>query len=458
MRRSLGRRIVIGRERFMLRIENGMVLTRDPEHPWYNDGSVVIEGERILQVGQRQEMRTAYPQAEIIDARGGLIMPALINVHHHIYSALSRGLSIRGYAPKDFNDILAGMWWRLDSCLTNEDSRISALVTAVDCIKNGVTTIFDHHASYGQTKDSLFVLAEALRGAGLRCCLCYETSDRHGPAQAKQAIEENAAFIQYCRRQKDDGLQGMMGLHASFTLSPATLEQAVTAADGAGLHIHVAEGPVDEEDCLAKYGCRVVRRLADWGALSAKTIAVHGVFLDDEEIALLRDHQAIVAHNPESNMGNAVGCPPVMRMMDQGVLCGLGTDGYTGDMLESYKVANLLHKLALGDCNAAWQEAPQMLFYNNPQIAARFFSMPLGVLRPGAAADIIVLDYQPITPMNADNADAHLLFGANGRCVQTTMAGGRILMKDRQLIDLDEEQIASQARRQAMGLWSRIND
>ncbi|MCR4963116.1 MAG: putative aminohydrolase SsnA [Firmicutes bacterium] len=441
----------------MLRIENGRVLTRDPEHPWFDDGAVAIDGESIVCVGRRQDVAAAYPQAEVLDAGGGLIMPALINLHHHIYSALSRGLTIRGYAPKGFGDILEGLWWRLDGCLNNEDNRASALVTAVDCIKNGVTTVFDHHASYGQTEDSLFVLAEALRGAGLRCCLCYETSDRHGPAQAARAIRENAAFIRHCRRQNDPGLQGMMGLHASFTLSPATLEQAVTAAEGAGLHIHVAEGPVDEEDCLAKYGCRVVRRLADCGALSPKTIAVHGVFLDEEEIDLLREHQVIVAHNPESNMGNAVGCPPVMRMMARGVLCGLGTDGYTGDMLESYKAANLIHKLALADCNAAWQEAPQMLFVNNPQIAACFFAPPLGVLRPGAAADVIVLDYHPITPMDAANADAHLLFGVNGRSVQSTVAAGRILMKNRQLTALDEEQIAGQARQQAASLWARIN-
>ncbi len=441
----------------MLLLENGRVLTRDAAQPWLEDGAVLVEKESIVAVGPRQQLAAAYPQARSVDAGGGLIMPALLNTHNHIYSALARGLSVRGYAPRGFGDILEGLWWKLDSHLNNADNRVSAALTAVDCIKNGVTTIFDHHASYGQTGDSLFVIGEQLRRAGLRCSLCYEVSDRNGKQQAEEAIRENASFIAAARQSGDPLLRGMMGLHASFTLSDATLEQAVAAAGDAGCHIHLAEGIADQQDSLAKYGKRVTARLAERGVLGPKTIAVHGVHTDAAEIALLAETDTMLVHNPESNMGNAVGCPPVMTMLAQGILCGLGTDGYTNDMLESYKVANILHKHALADCNAAWAEAPRMLFENNPAIAARFFDQPLGVLRPGAAADIIVCDYQPITPMGETNANGHILFGINGRGVVTTIAAGQVLMENRRLTTLDEAEIAAQARVQAAKLWQRIN-
>ncbi|MEG2212946.1 MAG: amidohydrolase family protein, partial [Clostridiales bacterium] len=289
------------------------------------------------------------------------------------------------------------------------------------------------------------------------CSLCYEVSDRNGAVQAQAAIAENQHFIRYAAQDSSGRVAGMMGLHASFTLSDATLDQAMSCAVGAGCHIHVAEGREDQQDCFGKYGKSVVTRLAERGVLGPLTIAVHGVHTDAAEIALLKASDTIVVHNPESNMGNAVGCPPTMQMLAQGLLCGLGTDGYTNDMLESYKVANLLHKHALEDCNAAWTEAPAMLFVHNPAIAARFFPGTLGVLEPQATADVIICDYQPLTPMDATNADSHILFGLNGRGVTGTIAAGKVLMWDRQLTMLDEERIIATAREQAAALWRRIN-
>lgn len=141
----------------------------------------------------------------------------------------------------------------------------------------------------------------------------------------------------------------------------------------------------------------------------------------------------------------------------RGILTGLGTDGYTHDMLESYKAANLLHKHFLGDPNAAWSEVPQMLFENNPKIAMRYFPVPLGVIKPGAAADVIVTDYIPPTPMDETNLNGHILFGMNGRSVVTTICNGRVLMRDRRLTMVDEEAVKAKIREGARRLWDKIN-
>lgn len=442
----------------MLLIINGRVATRDAENRFYARGAVAVEGEAIAAVGEEAALCAAYPDAQLLDARGGLIMPGLINTHQHIYSALARGLSIRGYAPQGFTDILEGLWWTLDRKLNHADNRISARLTAVDCIKNGVTTIFDHHASYGETAGSLFVIAEELRAAGLRSVLCYELSERNGADRAEAAIKENLDFIDYTARDESGLLAAMFGLHAAFTLSDATLARCRGLIPaGCGFHIHVAESRADLEHSLAHYGLRVVERLHRAGILGPHSIAAHCIHIDAAEMELLKESGTMVVHNPESNMGNAVGCPPTMEQLARGILVGLGTDGFTNDMLESLKAANLLHKHALADPNAAWAEAPQMLFVNNPAIAARFFAAPLGVLAPGAAADIVICDYQPITPLDSGNLNAHILFGLNGRAVTTTIVAGRVLMLNRELMFLDEAEIAAKAREQAAGLWQRIN-
>ena len=165
----------------------------------------------------------------------------------------------------------------------------------------------------------------------------------------------------------------------------------------------------------------------------------------------------MVVHNPESNMGNAVGCPRVLKMFEKGILIGLGTDGYTNDMLESYKVANILHKHNACKPNVAWGEIPAMLFDHNRHMAARFFEKPVGVLAAGAYADVIVLDYVPLTPMTAQNVNSHLLFGCNGHNVVTTIINGVVRMKDRELVDIDKEAVLTHCREEAADLWRRIN-
>lgn len=442
----------------MILIGNGRLVTRNSENPLYEDGCVAVEENLIKEVGTTKDLKAKYPDAEFIDAKGGTIMPGFINAHNHIYSAMARGLSIKGHNPKNFMDILDGQWWKMDRLLHNEENKYSAYATYMEGIKCGVTTVFDHHASYGEIKDSLFAISDVAKDLGVRTCLCYEVSDRDGEDKMKEAVLENEAFMKATLKDDSDMQKGMMGLHAPFTLSNQTLEYcAEHKPEPYGYHIHVAEGLADVYDSLEKYNKRCVERLFDMNILGEKTIAGHCIHINEREMEILAKTNTMVVHNPESNMGNAVGCGPVLKMLEKGILVGLGTDGYTNDMTESFKVANIIHKHNLCNPTVAWGESAQMLFDNNPQIGARYFNKPIGVIKEGAYADIIVTDYDPYTPMTAANINSHVLFGMQGRSVVTTMINGKVVYKDREFVHVDEKAMMAKIREVSEKYWNRIN-
>ena len=443
----------------MILLANGKVITRDPEGIGYlPDGGVVTDGGKIVEVGTTADLKAKYPQAEFVDARGGVIMPGLINAHTHIYSALARGLSIDGYNPTSFYEVLDGQWWYIDRNLDLEATKASAQALVIDSIKQGVTTIFDHHASFCEVPGSLMRIAEVTREFGMRACLCYEVSDRDGEEKCRQAIQENADFIAECEKEQNPMLAAMFGGHALFTLSDKTFDRMVEANNGrTGYHIHVSEGMNDVYDSLQNYGRRPVQRLQDHGILGPKTILGHCIHVNTAEMEIIRETDTMVVNNPESNMGNAVGISPVLQLYRHGILLGMGTDAYTNDMLESLKVAlcSQRHNACLP--NVGWCEVTDMLFKNNAKIGARYFETPLGVLKPGAAADIIVMDYKPFTPFSNENIDGHMIFGMTGRQCQTTIANGRVLMLDRELVGVDEEVENAHILEAAKKLWGELN-
>ena len=437
---------------------NGRLITRSQALPYLENGAVCIDGTKIKEVGETAALRARYPEAEFIDARGGVIMPAFINAHTHIYSALARGLSIKGNNPTNFYEVLDGTWWAIDRKLTLKGTKASADALYIDCIKQGVTTIFDHHASYCEIPGSLFQIAESAKQFGIRSCLCYEVSDRDGEEKCLQAIQENADFITWCEKEKDPMLAAMFGGHALFTISDKTFDRMVAANNGrTGYHIHVSEGMNDVYDSLQNYGRRPVQRLQDHGILGPKTILGHCIHVNTAEIELIKNTDTMVVNNPESNMGNAVGICPVLPLSKAGILLGMGTDAYTNDMLESLKVALCSQRSNACAPNVAWCEVTDMLFKNNAKIGARYFDAPLGVLEPGTAADVIVMDYKPFTPFSDENIDGHILFGMTGKLCRTTIGAGKILMRDRELVGIDEEAENAHILEEAKKLWGALN-
>ena len=442
----------------MLLVTNGRLITRDAAQPYFEDGAVAIDGTAIAAVGEAAALKARYPDAEVVDAKGGVIMPGLINAHTHIYSGLARGLAIAGNNPTNFLEVLEGTWWNIDRHLTLDGTRASAYATVLDCIRDGVTTIFDHHASFAEIPGSLFAIKDVCKELGIRACLCYEVSERDGEEKCRESIAENAEFARWAAKEKDPMIAAMFGGHALFTISDKTFEEMVKANDGlTGFHIHVAEGMNDVYDSLRNYGCRPINRLLYNGLLGDKTVLGHCIHVSPAEMDIIKETGTMVVNNPESNMGNAVGCAPVLQMMQKGILVGMGTDAYTHDMLESLKVFLTIQRHNAALPNVAWCEGTRMLFENNAAIAAKYFPQPVGVLKEGAAADVIVMDYKPFTPFSDENIDGHMLFGMMGKNCRTTIINGKVLYKDREFVGIDEERINAWTMEQSKQLWGALN-
>ena len=439
-------------------ITHARLATLGSEPQLLEDGALLVEGERIAALGSTAALTSRYPDVDRWDADGQLVLPASLCGHTHFYGAFSRGMGIPGKPPEDFPQILERLWWRLDKALTLEDVRYSALVCLVDAVRHGTTTLIDHHASPNAIAGSLDVIAEAVQEAGLRASLCYEVTDRDGAERAEAGIEEN---VRFAKRAADDPLLGAsFGLHASLTLSDETLADCVEAAGerGLGFHVHAAEGVSDQEDSLQKSGKRVIHRLGDAGILGPKTIAVHCVHVDEGEIERLADTGTWVTHQPRSNMNNAVGVAPVERMLSRGIDVALGNDGFSNQMFAEMKAAYFVHKLHQGDPQAMQGNVVMdMAYENNAGLAQVFWpEQRLGELSEGAMADLVFVDYHPTTPLSAENLPWHILFGLEASMITSTVCAGEVLMRDRELLTLDEEAITARSRELAADAWRRL--
>jgi putative selenium metabolism protein SsnA len=440
-----------------LLITNGTVVSWEPGANLVEHGAIYCVGGKVAEVGPAAKLESRYPAAEKLDARGQLIMPGNVCAHTHFYGAFARGMAIPGPAPKDFPEILERLWWPLDQALDMEGVRYSALVCLIDAIKHGTTTLIDHHASPNALAGSLDVIADAVEQSGLRAVLCYEVTDRYGPESAKASIDENVRFLKAAGARKN--IAATFGLHASLTVSEDTLAACVGAVRGAGagFHIHVAEHEADEYDSLNKSGLRVVDRLHRAGILGEKTIVAHAVHVDPREMAILHETNAWVTHQPRSNMNNGVGAADIDGMLRAGIRLCLGNDGFSNNMWEDWKAAYLLHKVWNRDPRRAnGMNIVQMAIHHNAALASVFFpDAPPGLLMQGSAADVILVDYHPTTPLTAGNLPWHILFGFEASMVTATICAGRVLMRDRQLLTLDEAALTARSRELARQTWGR---
>jgi putative selenium metabolism protein SsnA len=441
-------------------ITNANLITWTDPNQVLEDHAMLVQGEKIVELGPRAQMEAKYPSEERVDAGGQYVMPGSIVAHTHFYGAFARGMAIPGAPAKEFTEILAKLWFPLDRALDEPAVRASADVMLIDAIRHGATSLIDHHASPSCIDGSLDVIAQAVDEAGLRAVLCYEVTDRNGLDDARAGIRENVRFIERCSRQSVAGgrVAGTFGIHASLTVSDATLDACRSAApEGTGFHLHVAESEADEYDSLAKSGLRVVDRLEKHGLLNPRSIVAHAVHIDAREANLLAEHGVWVTHQPRSNMNNAVGVAPVESYLRLGMKMCLGTDGFTSCMWEEWKAAYLLHKVWNRDPRRMGADTiARMAAYNNAALVNTFFPQAnVGTLSPGAAADFIFVDYHPHTPLTAGNLPWQIVFGFNDGMVTATFVNGQALMYDRQLLTMDEEAITAHARELAPAVWAR---
>lgn len=442
-------------------IKNARIFTFDKLNTVIDDGYIKIEDGIIKKIGSMEELKgnkeLTDKSSEVIDASHKIVMPGFICTHTHIYSAFARGMDLKGGSTSNFFEILENLWWRLDRKLNHEDIYYSAVATVTECIKSGVTCIFDHHAGAHSIEGSLDVIDRAMRELGMRGVLCYELSDRDGGEIADEGIKENVRFLKKAYNDRTDMVKGLFGLHASFTLSNKTLEKASDEGNmlKAGFHVHVAEGKGDRDITLDKYKKGIVERLHDFNIINDKTILAHCIHIDEKEKELLR--KGNVVHNPESNMNNAVGYCDVLDLMNRGIMVGLGSDGFSANPFRAMDTCYVLHKHSKADPTVMTPfDVVQLSIKNNGVIASKFFNNKLGVLGEDAKADLIFIDYDSPTPVNKDNIGGHLIFGMNSNNVTDSIINGKHVLKDRKLVNADEKELFSKCREQSSDFWKRF--
>jgi putative selenium metabolism protein SsnA len=437
-----------------LLITNAHLVTLDEAGRVMPDAFVYIEEGRIVEAGETRSLNNRYTDARTLDAGGRVVMPGLINSHHHLYSTFARGFAPPGPPPQNFAEILSGMWWKLDMALDHDDVYYSALLALMESALAGCTTIIDHHASPSCVDGSLDAVEQAARDVGLSASLCYEVSDRNAEGEG---IEENERFIRKCRNNGDAQITALFGMHALMTLGNRTLERCAQAGFDTGFHVHAAEDEIDVRLAMEQHGQTLMERFQAFGIPGSRTIFAHGTHFSAGDLEMLAASNSMLVNNPESNMTNGLEVAPTLDMLDAGILVGLGTDGMSSHMISQARAMYLYQRTSKRDPNAAFAEACSILLENNRRIANRLFDEPRGALAPGQLADIMIPDYVPFTPLDETNLYGHLLFGLGFAPVRATIARGRVIVDEGRLQHLDEAAIRAHCVERARRIWARIH-
>jgi len=435
-------------------IENAIVFTGREVFK----GGIYIEEGVVKMMGSDIDRTSITNAAEVINGNGRLVTGGLTIAHTHAYSSLARGIILKSEPAKNFVEVLEKLWWLLDRKLTLPEVELSGLLHGVECLKSGITTIFDHHASYGAIRGCLDKLGKSFEKIGIRASLCFEVSDRWGKACAEEAIQENVDFIEK-NKGKNSLIRGMFGLHASFTIGEETLKRCVQAvnSDTIGFHIHVAEDRFDQEETIRKYGKRVIRRLSDAGVLGKKTICSHGIYLEDSELELLASSHSYLVYNPQSNLNNGVGALNLKRAFFGDVKVVLGTDGFTSNIFREALIGQILQNYLHSSPSEGWNYFPKLLLINNNDLLFEHFGVDNREIKIGKACDIVLWNYNPPTPITEENFWGHAIFGLLDSKADFVIVGGNLVLRDGKSAGIDEESLYKECRISATNLWNKIH-
>ena len=439
-----------------LLIKNGILVTMDGQRRILEDHAVAIEGGKIVEVDRTASLEKKNSRADAVDASGCIVMPGIVCSHSHLYGMLLRGASLSIQPPSDFTQILQRVWWPMDEAMNLEDAYASALIACVEFAKSGVTTFADTYSGPNSINGALGHIARAVEEVGIRGFTAFEATERHSAEEGVKGVEENVRFAESVKPESK--ARPLFSIHASFTVSDPLIRRVKQLGQKyhVPITIHSSEGLVDLHHNMENYGKRTVERLYDVGLLGPDVVLAHCVNLDDHEIDLVAQTKTGMAHNPMSNMLNAVGVAPILKMLKQNVTVGLGNDGYIFDMFENMRAAYLLHRVSSRNPNAI---DPYTVLEMATINGAALYGVQnrLGSIEPGKQADIIVIKPNILpTPLTTSSVVGHLINTVDGDDVETVLVDGKPIVKDKKLLTFDEHKAQTIAQTAAAKLWERL--
>jgi len=439
-------------------VKDGIIVTMDPHRRILSDHSIFIEDGKFRAIGKTSDIMRDWKAEEVVDASGGIVMPGLICSHTHLYGMLLRGATLDIAPPSDFTQILQRIWWPVDESLTFDDAYASALVGCLEFLKTGTTTFADTYSGPNSIDGVLDRIAKAVDEVGIRGLIAFEATERHSKQEGEKGVQENARFARRMRQEQGSKVKPLFSLHASFTITDELIRSVRRLASelAVPVTIHTSEGLGDLQHNMVRYGKRTVERLRDVGLLAPDVVLAHCVQVNGDELDIVASSGAKVAHNPMSNMLNAVGTAPVRDMLRRGITVGLGNDGYIFGGFENIRAAYLIHRVMSRDPNAI---DPYTVLEMATIKGAELYGLAKesGSIELGKKADLIVIkpDVLP-TPLNSDSVVGHLINSIDGDDVKTAVVDGRIVMRDRRVLTADEKIAQSKAQEAAAGLWERL--
>lgn len=430
-------------------LTNARIIDPFGETEYIENGYIFIEDETIVKMGAGSAPKIAVDST--IDLKGKTVLPGMINAHTHLYSALAMGMPPPKHIPTNFVEILKEIWWKLDLALDKDSAEASFEAGLLDCLRSGVTTVFDHHSSPNFTNGSLELLVDIAGKFGQNISVAFETTDRNGKDKFNLGLKENIDSInKYC---DNPYVHPLIGLHASFTLSDESLKTIYSELKGykCGIHIHVAEDKSDEMDAISKGFKSVIDRLNKFKLINEHSFIIHGIHSSAKDIELLNNTGATLVHNPTSNANNRVGILSNSHIKTMNA--GLGTDGMRTNMLAEAQQGTLIRSSHLkgGEPTIDYLE---LLFKNNPAIATKAFGRKIGHLSSGNQADLVIFDYHPRTAITYNNFTGHILFGLGKP--NDVIARGKYRIQDRKFMDVTEAIIKTNAQKQSFRLWNKM--
>lgn len=432
-------------------IMNALINVRIFDYENYIESGYVLFDEHIKEVGKMSDFTNkGY---KVIDGKGQLLMPNFVCAHSHIYSIFARGLALP-FNPKNFQEILDQMWWKLDKEIDNPISYYSGIAAGSEFLLNGVTTIIDHHASGRDILGSLTSLKKALDNTlHLRSILCFETSDRYS---IDECIKENISFA---KRFHTSHISGLFGMHASMSLSEDTLKKISRKLKDLPIHIHVAESDMDEADCQRKYHTSIIERLDKHHLINKDSLIVHGVYLSDKELDIVKARNAYMVVNTTSNLNNAVGITDIKKFIDKGIPVMIGNDGLSSSMAIEYQNAMYLTHLKNESPTALNITHIAKMINNAYEYTSRRLGIKLGKIKKDYVSDFMLVNYTPFTEMNSNNAFGHIFYGLfpNFRPNDVYVDGKR-LVKSGELVSTKVKQELLNSRKYSETLWERVKE